>query len=135
MVRKLFLLCILIFFSNVAFSQNDNDTVYLSVSKVESMPHYKNGVEGLFKFIQGSLIYPQSAKNDSIQGKVLISCKVDTLGNTINHIIEKGVRLDVDSEALRVAKLVKFEKPAELQGKPVEVEYLIPVTFKLCNIK
>ena len=52
---------------------------------------------------------------------------------SISHIeILKSVDPLLDAEAVRVVStLPKFEKPGILDGKPVAVNYTIPITFKL----
>lgn len=45
----------------------------------------------------------------------------------------KGLGDDFNTEALRVTQLIRFEKPAMQNGKPVKVQYTVPVEFKLPN--
>ena len=56
---------------------------------------------------------------------------VDTLGKTFDHRVVKGIRYDLDEEALRVAKLIQFETPAFQRGKPVFIEYSVPFVFEI----
>lgn len=53
----------------------------------------------------------------------------------MNHKVLTGIRKDLNDEALRVVKLVNFEKPAMQSGKPIKVKYTIPVVFKLTEEK
>ena len=76
----------------------------LLITYVEEPPLFDGE---LLDFIQEEMKYPLSAIKDSIEGTVIISYIVDTLGHTINHKIIRGVRKDVDLEALRIAKLIK----------------------------
>ena len=85
----------------------------------------------LRKFIKKHMNYPPEALRDSLEGLVYVECIVDTLGFTINHKIIRGVRQDIDDEALRIARLIKFDKPALQRGKPVRVKYYFPIQFKL----
>lgn len=105
-----------------------NDLAQVGLIKNEAMPIYKGN---LLKFIEGNIIYPISALSDSLEGKIFVSFYVDTLGNTFNHKIINEVRNDLDQEAIRVTRLIKFEKPAMHNGRPVEVKYTIPVEFRL----
>ena len=75
--------------------------------------------------------YPSKALRDSLEGWVYVEFIVDTLGFTINHKVIRGVRQDIDDEALRIARLIKFDKPALQRGKPVEVKYCLPIIFEL----
>ena len=137
MVRKIGLLIILtIAVSNVA-AQKMNGTYLDTIGSVgliqyESMPIFRGD---LSEFIESNIIYPPSALNDSIEGKIFVSFYVDTMGNTINHSINNEIRNDLNEEALRVTRLIKFEKPAMQNGKPTMVKYTIPVEFNLSNVK
>ncbi len=84
-------------------------------------------------FIREQIQYPVEAKKDSLEGTVMVSFWVDTLGSTTDHQVIRGVRKDLDKEALRVAKLIRFEKPAMQLGKPIKVPFTVPVKFKLSN--
>lgn len=82
-------------------------------------------------FINNHLVYPQSALNDSIEGTVLVSLLIDTLGKTIGHKVIRGIRSDLNEEALRVTKLIIFSQPAMQGKKPIWVRLVVPVEFKL----
>lgn len=82
----------------------------------------------LIHFIQTNIQYPSSAVRDSVQGRV----NIDTVGNTFNHrILKDGIREDLNQEALRVTRLIKFETPAFQKDKPVVINYVVPVVFSL----
>lgn len=93
----------------------------------EDIPVFNGDIRA---YVKGIIIYPQSAILDSIEGKVYVKYLVDTLGITRDHLIEKGIREDLDSEALRITKMIKYETPARYKGKPVFFFYTLPVKFK-----
>lgn len=137
MVKKIGLLIILaIAVLNVA-AQKVKDTHVKNVEPVglieyESMPIFRGN---LLEFIKNNIIYPTSALRDSIEGKIFVSFYVDTLGSTTGHEVINEIRNDLNQEALRVTRLIKFEKPAMQNGKPAKVKYTLPVEFKLSNAK
>ncbi len=122
------LLFIIITF-NFVYAQDRDSIIGLGIAEI--MPQYKGGMNKMEIFIDSLLSYPKTAIKDSIEGEVYISFIVDTTGKTINHKIVKGVRNDLNQEALRVAKLIHFFKPAYQRGKPVAVEYNIKISFKI----
>lgn len=126
MVKKMFLLIII--FSKVFYfySQNKN-----SVEEMFSTPETMPMMKDMCCLVLDSIEYPQSAINDTISGVVLVDFYVETNGNTSNHRVIKGVRGDLNDEALRVAKLLKFDKPAYTRGKAVRTIYLLPISFLL----
>jgi protein TonB len=101
------------------------------VTFIEEAPLF-NG--DLNEFIQNEIVYPLDARKDTIEGTVIISFKIDTLGLTNNHEVVKGIREDVNNEALRIAKLIKFDRPALQKGKPITVEYTVPIVFDLLHL-
>ena len=82
-------------------------------------------------FVMNRIDYPLFAKRDSIEGRVLISFMIDTMGNTFDHVVVRGIREDLDLEALRVARLIKYDAPAMQKDKPVIVKFVVPVDFSL----
>ncbi len=127
MVRQAFYIIIFCYCANPLYAQNDS-IEYIGISIAEEMPVFNGEI---VDFIQANIKYPQLAKNDSIQGRVFISFWVDTSGVTTEHKVAKGIREDLDKEALRIAKLIVFDKPAMQRGKPVKIQYTVPVDFSL----
>jgi protein TonB len=107
-----------------------NENVAETILVVEYAPVFKGDMR---EFIQSKIVYPESAKKDLMEGIVFVSFWIDTVGLTFNHEVIRGIREDLDNEALRVAKLIKFEKPALQKGKSIAVEFTVPIKFSLKN--
>jgi TonB family protein len=134
MVVRILLIIYFLLLNKQVFSQVDSSVLPEEeqlISALESMPEYRGGVSKLSEFLRNKIKYPKSAKEDEIKGIVYVKCYVDTTGSTTDHQLIRGIREDLDNEALRVAKLIKFDKPAMQRGKPMKVIYCIPVEFKL----
>ena len=93
---------------------------------VEEMPELKGGLRTLMTKIN----YPAEAAQAGIEGRVTVVFIVNKEGNVDNPQIMRGVSEALDQEALRVVKQAKF-KPGKQSGKPVRVQYAIPISFKL----
>lgn len=104
---------------------------YYYVEEMFSRPEKMPIMKDLCGLVLDSIEYPQSAIDDTISGVVLVDFNVETNGNTSNHKVIKGVREDLNNEALRVAKLLKFDKPAYTGGKAVRTVYHLPISFLL----
>jgi TonB family protein len=137
MVRFLSFILIL-FITLPLFCQINCDTIFgprwydppiFEHSKIE-------GWDKFFEFLQTNLIYPETAKEDKVEGQVFVAFWVDTNGYTSEHTIVKSVRQDLDDEVLRVAKLIKFDVPAKnVNGKPIGICYQVPFRFTLDDEK
>ena len=78
------------------------------------------------------LNYPQAAQNKKLQGRVLISFVIDTLGQASNYQVIQSVGGGCDEEALRVCRTIPNEwLPARKNGRSVPVVYELPFVYKL----
>ena len=98
---------------------------------VEQQPSYPGGFQALLDFLRENTKYPEQAKKDSIEGRVVLSFVVETDGSITEPKVVRSVHPLLDEEALRVAKLMPKWEPGYQNGTPVRVKYNIPVTFKL----
>ncbi len=98
---------------------------------VEEMPMYPGGGQALMQFISDNIRYPEKAKADSMQGRVILRFVVTKQGNVEDVQVLKGVHPLLDAEAVRVIYLLKGWSPGYQGGKPVNVWYSMPVTFSL----
>lgn len=93
---------------------------------VEVMPEPVGGYESIKK----KLIYPSKAKEDGIEGIVEIEVMIDEFGEVQKAEVVKGIRDDCDESARIAVYYTKF-KPGLQRGKPVKVQFIVPVEFKI----
>lgn len=98
---------------------------------VEEMPVFPGGTPALMKYIAQSIKYPVEAQKAKIQGRVIIGLIVDKEGNPGHARIIRNVHPLLDAEALRIIKDMPKWEPGKQEGKPVNVQYTIPIVFKL----
>ena len=98
---------------------------------VEQMPLYPGGEVELLNFLRDNLIYPEAAKVQKLEGRVIVRFIVDTDGNAVSPAVLKGVHPLLDAEALKVVSKMTGFKPGMQGGKPVNVWYMVPITFSL----
>jgi TonB family protein len=104
------------------------DTTWVNV---DEMPVFPGGDKALLEYIAKNAHYPDAAKAIGTQGKVIVRFCITSKGNVSSCEIVKGVSPDLDAEAIRVVNtLTKFE-PGKVDGKPVSVWYMVPITFAL----
>ncbi len=93
---------------------------------VEKMPKMKTSLAEL----QKNMVYPDRAQKAGIEGRVIVQFVVNEKGEVENPKVIRGIGGGCDKEALRVAKMAKFE-PGEQRGVPVRVQYTLPIMFML----
>ena len=99
---------------------------------VEEKPTFNGGdANGFTQWINSQITYPQAAQDRGAEGRVVINFKVGVDGQIKDVVLVKGIDPDIDAEALRVVKSAPAWTPGKQNGKPVEVSYTCPVTFKI----
>ncbi len=95
---------------------------------VEQMPVLIGGLAS----IQSRITYPEEAKQKGIEGRVIVQFIVDKNGNVVNPTIVRGIGAGADEVALEAVRQARFE-PGMQRGRAVDVEFSVPVIFRLDN--
>ncbi|HOS58009.1 MAG TPA: energy transducer TonB [Bacteroidales bacterium] len=95
----------------------------------EKMPEFIGGPDALYAFLQKNLEYPQSARDNNIEGTVLIEFVVERNGSVSNAKVIVPLFPACDQEAIRVVQMLPKWKPGEQMGKPVRVYFNLPIKF------
>jgi TonB family protein len=131
MQRKYTLFFICLFFTLGACAQGNPGSAPAEpkiYTYVEQMP-----VAGydFNKYLSDSLHYPDSARINNIEGRVILKFIVNENGDISDAIVVRGIGGGCDEEALRVIKNMPVWKPGAQNGQPVKVLFTIPIVFKL----
>ena len=108
--------------------QGKNSTVY---DMVEQAPEFPGGPQAMMQFIKDNLQYPQIAKENGIQGRVILQFVVDETGQVTDPKVIRSIDPSLDTEAIRLVLSMPRWMPGMQDGKAVAVRYTIPVIFKL----
>ena len=113
---------------------------------VESLPKFKkhrditdrNLLKSLFMkeimlHVKRNFRYPEIAKEQGIQGRVICQFTIDENGFITDAIVARGVDRNLDNEALRIINKIPQLLPASQRYKAVKVSFVLPITFKLAN--
>ena len=98
---------------------------------VEEMPKFKGGELAMMEFLMKNMKYPQSAVKAKLQGKAIVGFVVGKDGTISDvHITKSAGHAVLDEEAMRVVKSMPAWEPGKQKGKPVNVKYNVPITFR-----
>ncbi|MFV2071025.1 MAG: energy transducer TonB [Thermoanaerobaculales bacterium] len=98
--------------------------------------------EGPIRFVVGGNItepkrlsgpnptYPEAARRARIQGVVVLECTIGKDGRVIRAKVLRGLPLGLTESAQDAVRKWRFQ-PSTLNGKPVEVLYILTVRFNL----
>ncbi len=109
------------------YEEEDDEQVDYYVI-VEQMPELIGGLES----IQRNVRYPEMAMRAQISGRVIVQFVVNERGEVENPQVVRGIGGGCDEEAVRVVSQAKFV-PGHQRGRPVRVQYSVPVVFVLRN--
>ena len=98
---------------------------------VEQMPEYPGGIQALFEYLQQNVKYPEDAKNQKVEGRVIATFVVETDGTINNVEVVKPAFPSLDAEAVRVLSAMPKWTPGMQSGKVVRVKYTVPINFNL----
>ena len=99
----------------------------------EVMPYYPGGMVELMKFLTTNIQYPPEAQEREIEGRVVLQLVVNKSGQVCDVKVVRAVDECLDQEAVRVCKMLPNFVPGMVNGRPVNVWYTLPITFKLTD--
>ncbi len=100
---------------------------------VEESPSFPGGDVARIKFLQENIVYPQMARESGIQGTVYVTFVVERNGNVTDVRVLRGIGGGCDEEAVRVIKAMPKWNPGKQRGKPVRVQFNMPIKFTLAG--
>ena len=101
------------------------------IEVVEQAPAFPGGPQAMRKFIKDNLQYPQIAKENGIQGRVILQFVVDETGQVTDPKVVRSIDPSLDAEAIRLVNSMPRWTPGMQDGKTVSVRYTVPVAFSL----
>lgn len=114
------------FLSILLFTVLIGVNTFAQEEKPDVMPEPIGGIEAIMK----NVVYPEFAKEEGVQGKVIVKLIVDEKGNVSKTEVVQSVNEELDKAAVDAIKKTKFT-PAMKDNKAVKSEIFIPVMFKL----
>lgn len=99
---------------------------------VEEKPKFQGGDANDFsKWVNQRLVYPEVAKENGVQGRVMLQFTVGTDGSVSGVKVLRGVDPSLDKEAVRVVSQSPKWTPGKQRDRKVKVTYTFPVIFQL----
>lgn len=105
------------------------DSIYNSAF-LDKSPEYSGGMELFYKFVGENFTISDEGIKEKISGKVFITFIVEKDGSLSNFKILREIGYGTGEETVRVLKLSPKWKPGEIKGKPVRVQYSLPITVR-----
>lgn len=117
--------------SNIKHETDVVDTDQPVFAVVEKMPEFPGGEAERSAYLSSNIVYPENAVKNKIEGTVYVSFVVRSDGSISDVKLLRGVNEEINKEALRVVTGMPKWKPGMQKGKPVDVQFNIPIKFSL----
>ncbi|NRB53589.1 MAG: energy transducer TonB [Saprospiraceae bacterium] len=99
--------------------------------ELDKAPSFEAGSMSLGTFLALELEYPMEAREEAIEGKVLIEFIIAADGQIQAPTIVKGIGYGCDTEVLRVFEEMSSWKPGIKENRAVATRVVLPITFSL----
>lgn len=109
--------------------KTEKSTQKPSLGYIEAAP--PSGYEDLLKYFDQNLKYPQSSKENGIEGTVMVEFYIDEKGDADEINIIKSIEPEIDKEAQRLINEMPLWKPASFDGRAISTKIVLPLEFKL----
>jgi protein TonB len=96
-------------------------------------PDFKGGQAALNLFISKNLQYPKMAVESEIQGVLVVELAIAKDGTARFEKFVRQLGYGCEDEAKRLIKKMPKWNPATLNGKPIDFNYTMRLTFKLSD--
>lgn len=104
------------------------DKAEIVLALVDEMPQYPGGETEMRKFINSNLNYSKFSQDSTLLNtKVYVQFTVNSEGGIENPKITKGINSIIDTEVIRVIKLMPKWKPGKKDGNNVPVLFNLPI--------
>ena len=98
---------------------------------VEDPPSFPGGDEARIRFLSENIRYPQMARESGIQGTVFVTFVVERDGSVTDVRVLRGIGGGCDEEAIRVIQAMPRWNAGKQRGRPVRVQFNMPIRFTL----
>ncbi len=85
----------------------------------------------LMEFIHENLRYPDMARRLHVEGRALVRFVIDEYGNVVDVVFLRGLCAAIQRECIRLLQKMPKWVPATQDGRPVRVQFDLPIVFRL----
>ncbi len=117
---------------NPTFVDSKGKMVY---NKAEVAPAFEGGKNAMMKYLNDNIQFPKDAEEEELEGTVFVDFIITEAGDVREVGVTDAPGEEVDQrfrdEAIRVVSAMPKWIPGKQHGKPVEVQYSLPITFQI----
>ncbi len=109
----------------------NEDGTERAFTRFEQLPSFPGGQAELYKYLSSNLEYPSLARENGIQGQVLLSFLVNKDGSISDVQLLRDIGGGCGQEAVRLVYAMPNWIPGSFDDAPIKVRYTLPLSYKL----
>ncbi len=133
-MKRFLLILVIAFSSTVAFAQKadtlDNNKIF--TTPVDVMPEYTGGMGRFYARIE-RIPYLFLDRMNCREGRTIVLLVIEKNGIVSDVTVLHGISDEENVEVIKTIKKMQHWKPGMQAGKPVRVQYAIPINFLIAK--
>ena len=128
-VKPFSILLLLFLASYYNVTAQPDSSIYKSKYYCPAM--FEGGEDSMRAFIARNLKYPQVARENNVEGRVMVRCNLNERGVITNPVVKRSLERSCDSAALEVVRKMPPWIPATYRSSPIPSQQIIVVQYHL----
>lgn len=100
-------------------------------ASIEEMPDFPGGIQKFYAYVSKNYVYPAAAREQGVSGRLILSFIVEKDGSLTDIKVVRDLGMGTGDEAMRMLKKAPKWKPGIQNGRPVRVQYTLPIMLNL----
>lgn len=100
-------------------------------ASIETMPDFQGGMKKFYEYVSKNYVYPAAAREQGVSGRLFMSFIVEKDGSLTDIKVLRDLGMGTGEEAVRMLKKSPKWKPGIQNGRPVRVQYTLPIVLNL----
>jgi beta-lactamase regulating signal transducer with metallopeptidase domain len=114
-------------------SNSKDKSIHKMGTEMEKKPNFPGGINEFYKFIGQNYKEPVTPAGVKLSGKVYITFIIEKDGSLSDFRSLRDIGYGTGAEAIRVLKMCPKWSPGYVKGKPVRVQYALPITVMVAK--
>jgi len=106
-------------------------SAFICFFRPELMPSFPGGQSALFKFMAENLTWPESCKESTVGGMMVVQFTVEPDGSITNSKVVKSLHPDFDQVGLNLINRMPNWIPGRRRGMPTRTQMNLPIRIHL----
>ena len=109
------------------------DSAVKLFTAVEVATTFAGGMKKFYEYVGDNYNYPEAAQKNKVKGRLLLQFVVEKDGSLSDSQVLQDLKYGTGEEAVRMLKNSPKWKPGIQNGKPVRVQFTLPIQLNVAD--